>query len=544
MPKRIGFLIAALICAAGPVTACNSSSQSGTTQNPILRFGTVSKFEQPNPFNAANTTDFDVTEFEYPFLIQYSTDLKTIVPDLAQSWDVSQDGRDYTFHLVPNAKWSDGQPLDANDVAFMLNMIVKFQNGITAGQLAGLPGLQSASVVDPATVVVHYDPAQAAPLTGLQQQFILPQHVWAQYATGDGSALKTFPDTAPAVSGGPYILDQFTSGQFALLKRNPNYYGPKPLVDQVGLQSFSSTDAMIAALEHNQIDYAAGLPQTAAADIRKAGLTVETYPGLFTYALYINSKAPAHRELLNPTLRLAMAHAVDRQRMVDVAYPGSQVGASIVPPSSGAWSDPNVKPESFDLSLANSLLDQAGYSKGADGIRTAGGHKMAYDVLFAGDLTGPGDRVFQIMQGDFQQIGIQLTQKTLDVSAFGPALYGSNGSYSGWDLSMEVNGAIIDPTAALSYFTSFQIGGFNFAGYVNPQVEKLFQQQSSTADVAARQALVWQMQEIVYADRPAIVLYYNLAVEAHSRQWTGFVETPYGAFSTLSTLTFDSIHHV
>ncbi len=541
MPKRIGFLVAALICVAGPVAACSSSP---SPSNPILRFGTISKFEQPNPFNGANTTDFDVTEFEYPFLVQYSADLKTIVPDLAQSWDISSDGRDYTFHLVPNAKWSDGQPLDANDVAFTLNTILKFQNGVTAGQLAGIPGLQSATVVNAATVVVHYTTAPAAPLTGLQQQFMLPEHVWAQYATGDGSALKTFPDTAPAVSGGPYILQQFTAGQFALLKRNPTYYGPKPLVDQVGLQSFGSTDAMIAALEHNQIDYAAGLPQTAAANIRKAGLVVETSPGLFTYALYINSKAPIHPELLTPTLRLAMAHAMDRKRMVDVAYPGSQVGASIVPPSSGTWSDPNVKPETFDLSLANNLLDQAGYTKGSDGIRTANGHKMAYDVLFAGDLTGPGDRAFQIMQGDFQQIGIQLTQKTLDVSAFGPALYGTNNSYSGFDLAMEVNGAIIDPTAALSYFTSGQIGGFNFAGYVNPEVESLFQQQNNTTDVAARRALVWQMQEIVNLERPAIVLFYNLAVEAHSNQWTGFVETPYGAFGTLSTLTFDSIHHV
>ena len=302
---------------------------------------------------------------------------------------------------------------------------------------------------------------------------------------------------------------------------------------------------MIQALKAAQLDYAQFLPQSDAATVRAAGLSVDSYPGLNVYFFYINSgKHPLHPEIDNPLVKEAMAHAMDRQRMVKSAFPGSAPGASIVPPANGSWVNSSLQPETFDLSQANKLLDQAGYKKGANGIRVANGHPMSYTVLFASDLTGAGDRVFQIMQQDFKQIGISISQKTLDASAFGPAIYGDNNQYNGWDFAMEGIGGILDPGFAVGYFNCANLGGWNFSGWCDKKYQQVFDQQNQTIDLAKRHQLVNKLQAMAYNARPAIVLFYAETIDVHSKDWTGFGQNPYGAFNSLSKVTFTEAHHV
>jgi peptide/nickel transport system substrate-binding protein len=239
-----------------------------------------------------------------------------------------------------------------------------------------------------------------------------------------------------------------------------------------------------------------------------------------------------------------MAHAMDRNRMVETAYPGSVPGASIVPPANGDWADSSLKPETLDLTLSNQLLDKAGYKMGPNGIRIANGHPMSYTVLFASDLTGAGDRVFQIIQQNFKKIGIAISQKTMDASAFGPAIYGNNTTYNGWDFAMEGIGGILDPGFAVGYFDCANLGGWNFSGWCDKKYQAVFDQQNQTIDVAKRHQLVNQLQQMAYNAKPAIVLFYQETLDVHSKQWTGFGADPYGAFNSLSKVTFTNAHHV
>jgi peptide/nickel transport system substrate-binding protein len=279
--------------------------------------------------------------------------------------------------------------------------------------------------------------------------------------------------------------------------------------------------------------------------VKQAGLDVTEYPGLNVYFFYINSgKHPLHPEVDNPLVKEAMAHAMDRKRMVETAYPGSAPGASIVPPANGSWVNSALKPETFDLKLANQELDQAGFKMGPNGIRVANGHPMSYTVLFASDLTGAGDRVFQIIQQNFKKIGISISQKTMDASAFGPAIYGTNNSYNGWDFAMEGIGGILDPGFAVGYFDCANLGGWNFSGWCDKKYQAVFDQQNQTIDVAQRHQLVNQLQQMAYDAKPAIVLFYSETLDVHSKQWTGFGANPYGAFNSLSKVTFTNAHHV
>lgn len=538
-------VVASALLVASAAAACSASSTpsaGGSDSGTVLRVGTLNKFEQTNPFNAFNFTDYFVQQMEYPYLIQYNSQGK-IIPDFATSWTTSPDGKTWTFHLVPNAKWSDGKPLTSADVAFTLNTIIKYQTGATALDEAYVSGMKSATAPDPATVVLHYKGPVATVLAYMDQVPIVPQHIWAKQAEGNGSGMKSFPNRGPIVAGGPFILESVNSSDFALFKKNPYFYGAKPKFSEFGLQYYATADSMIQALKGGQLDYAQFLPQADAETVKADGLAVNSYPGLNVYFFYINSgKHPLHPEIDNPLVKKAMAHAMDRSRMVKDAYPGSAPAASIVPPANGDWVDASLKPETFDLGLANRLLDQAGYQKGPNGIRIANGHPMSYTVLFASDLTGPGDRVFQIIQQDFKKIGISITQKTMDASAFGPAIYGKDNDYSGWDFAMEGIGGILDPGFAVGYFDCANLGGWNFSGWCNKTYQSIFDRQNQTIDLAKRHQLVNQMQQMAYNARPAIVLFYSQTIDVHSKKWTGFGSDPYGAFNSLSKVTFTQAH--
>ena len=140
--------------------------------------------------------------------------------------------------------------------------------------------MKSATAPNATTLVLTYKQPVANVLSQVQQVPILPEHIWAKYATGNGKALKTFSNNAPIVSGGPFILDKYTPKQIALFKRNPNFYGPKPHIDGFGLQFFSTTDAMITALKSNQLDgVEVPVPPTSVATLKAAHFVVRSTPG-------------------------------------------------------------------------------------------------------------------------------------------------------------------------------------------------------------------------------------------------------------------------
>jgi len=173
---------------------------------------------------------------------------------------------------VPGAKWSDGQPLTANDAAWTYNTILKFGDGPTSNYIGDLAHVDSVQATDPNTLVITYKQPVANVLSNLQQTYVLPQHIWEQYAAGNGAKLKTYTNEPvngqPLVSGGPFSLIEYKKDDIALFKKNPTFYGPKPHVDGFGLQYFSNQDAEISAIEHNQIDSILGpVPPTSVATL-------------------------------------------------------------------------------------------------------------------------------------------------------------------------------------------------------------------------------------------------------------------------------------
>jgi peptide/nickel transport system substrate-binding protein len=334
----------------------------------------------------------------------------------------------------------------------------------------------------------------------------------------------------------------------ALFKKNPAFYGPKPHIDGFGLQFFQTTDAEVTALKSGQLDgVEVPVPPTSVATLKQAHFTVRSNPGDSFDDFIINSapdQQASHKELLNPLLRQAFDHAINRQEVVSTSLLGhGQPGSTIIPPATGAWSDPSIKPTQFSLDTANQLLDQAGYKMGPNGLRIANGHPMSYTVIMPSDLAGEyGNRSFQIIKPDFKKIGVQLNLKVLDPSAAYDALTANN--YRNFEISMWDWYPLTDPDFMLSVLTCNSFDVWNDTGYCDKAYDKLYSDQSAAMQPAQREQVVYQMQKMIASAKPYLVIDYPDAIEAQSSHWSPLLEVGGGGFNSMSILPMDSVHQL
>ncbi len=556
--KTVAAGVVVLLLLAGVLVACGQSSDgdgdggspaSGktTSSSSVFRMGTSYTLESTNPFIATSLVAAWTLGYTYPHLVQYDTDLE-IVPSFATSWTTSDDGLTRTFELVPDAKWTDGKPVTAADVAWTLNTMIKYQDSVASYYQSQVQNMDSVTAEGPSKLVIRYKAAQANALDDLFSIPVLPQHVWEQYDTNGGKGLRTFSpeQNLPAVSSGPFVLAEYTKDQSLILKRNDDYWGEKPAISVAGLQFFTSDDAAVTALKSHQIDYLVPVPASAFASLKQDGniVTTEAAPArIIEIAINSNKKKPEHRELLDPRVKLALDHAIPRERIIELAFGGlAEPAASKIPPAVGAYHSPDLEPAEFNLDTANSMLDELGYERGPDGIRIADGHKMSYPVI-AGPSTY-GARMVQLMAAEFKKIGVELKLRKLPGATAREEAYGPDNKYLTSDFYIDEFGTFVDPTFLLSATTCAARGGQNNTGYCDPEYDKMFEEQATTLDPDKRLALIYEMQKKIYDERPYFFMAYTSSLEAHYKTWADdtFVPIMGSSLNDYSTKFLTVVH--
>jgi peptide/nickel transport system substrate-binding protein len=540
--------LAALVLTAVALIFATSAIGSGkkSTSGGTFRVGTASGIDSLNPYVAFNQDAYSAFEYIYPILVQYDSNLH-YAPFFAKSWKGSNGGKTWTFKTQPNARWSDGKPLTAADAAWTINTDLKYKSGATANVAGLVSHIKNAKAPNATTLVVNYAqrPNPTYVLGQFQQFFILPKHIWTQHLGKKGAGLKTFKNSAPIVGSGPFTLVKFKQNDVALFQRNSSYWGPKPKIDVFGLQQYTNDDAMVTALKANDLDAIEVVPATSMKTLRKSGFVVSDVRGLDQTDFIINSnpKKKKHRELLNLKVKEAFDHAIDRKKIVSVVFLGAaQLPSTIIPAPAGAgWHNTKLKTPSFNLALANKILDKAGYKKGPGGIRVANGKKMSYEVITPTDVQSL-NRTFQILQPDFAKIGVQLKQRALDSSAAFDQMAGSNYDYQGFDIAMWDWTALIDPDFMLSVVTCAQWGGWSDSAFCDKKYDKMYSKQQLAATPAKRRQIVWQMQSYLYKHRPYLWMANDDQVSAVSKNWIGFKNTPQGPFNELNIQSLTQVH--
>jgi peptide/nickel transport system substrate-binding protein len=529
------------------MAACSSSGKSSSSgsSSAVFTIGTQNQLEHLDPFDYFTPMDYSVGQMIYPALDQWTSSAQP-APDLAKSWTHSPNGSTWTFYLYPDAKWSDGKPITANDVAWTFQTILKYKASYSAIDDLYIVGLTSVVATNKTTVVFNFSSPNAGFLSYIPNIPILPEQVWAKAASGNGSELTKFATTLPIVSGGPFIPVSWNGTTTLLMERNPNFWGPDkpgPSLSRVGLEYFYNPDTLIEGIKSHQIDYANQVTPTSAAALKGVnGIDLTVYKSSELIALYWNMKAPANAASRNVLVREALDDAINRQQITNVAYPGGLVGESILTPRCNGY-DAAIQP-TYNDAEANTLLNQAGYKMGPNGVRIANGQPLTFNVLVDEQgLGGAGLRTFQLLAADFAKIGVKLNEEALDTAAMFTKLYGTNDNYAGgWDMLLETNSLDYDPAEYLVGFTTGSLGTYNWNGWSNPHFDSLYLESNAAFNPAQRISIVDAAQEYAYQQHIASVLAYLPFVDAHLNDYTGFGPGAAGSFSYLGYSAFSTIH--
>jgi peptide/nickel transport system substrate-binding protein len=513
---------AAALVIAGPV--------SSQTKKPVtFTVGDTQNIDSMNPIVGVTVPAYEAWNIQYATLTDKSPKDFSPIPGLAKSWTSSPDKKTWTYTMRPNLKWSDGQPLTAEDVAYTINRAKKEEWLNYTSVVANL----TATVENPTTLVVKTSVAD--PKLPTLDMYVLPKHIWEKQ---DAKAVTKYA-ALDGVGSGPFTLEHFEKGQFARFKANPYYYGGKPAVDRVVLRGFDNPDAMVAALKRGEIDAAEDVPGTAFKQLEKDPNieTVQGYQGAMN-EFAINGGAglkKPHPALLDLKVRQAIAHAIDKKTIVNRVIAGLAKPADTLSVSPNSEWSPQIPAEQqldFNLDKAKQILDDAGYKDtNGDGIREMPGGgkplKFRYAVRSEGDTA---QATAELITGWLRQIGIATTQKVYDDSRLTEVI--GKGDYDlfvwGWT-------PFVDPDPMLSYFTCDQVSSdpedptnyYNDASWCDKQYDALYKQQHEELDHAKRVELVHQMLTRFYESGTYDVLYVYPDLQAYRKnRFTGWTRQP------------------
>jgi peptide/nickel transport system substrate-binding protein len=495
----------------------------------VFDVGDPQGIDSMSPLIGVTVAAYEAWNIQYATLTDKAAKDFSIIPGLAESWERSDDGKTWTYKLRPNLKWSDGKPLTAEDVAWTVNTARKEE---WINHFAVTQSL-SAEARDDTTLIIRSEVPD--PKLPQMDVYILPKHIWGEMSQAD----REDYDGEDGVGSGPFVLEEFQKGQFARFRANPNYWGGRPAVDKVVLRKFNNPDAMVGALQTGELDAAYDIPTSGFRKLEKDPniVTIEGYQGAMG-EIAINGgdglKKP-HPALLDPEVREAIGHAIDRETIVNRALGGLGTPAQTLSTSP----DPKWTPDiadgvlpSFDLDRAKQILDDAGYEDtDGDGIREmpGGGEPLNFRYMVRSDSVN-AQPIAEFFTGWLREIGIGTTRKVVDDSQLTEII--GKGEYDmffwGWV-------PFVDPDTMLSYFQCSQIADdpdnptdyYNDANYCDPEYDRLYKEQKVELDDQKRLEIVHEMLQRQAEWNVYFTLYTEPDTEAYVKdRFEGFVRQP------------------
>ena len=471
---------------------------------------------------------YTIYELVYDSMVQIQLD-GSYTWEVAEDAQVSEDGTVWTFTLRDGITFHDGEPLTADDVVFSYNL---YQ---TQEEFPYMPVytdyFESVEAPDEKTVVITLSEAIPNMESQLYYMYILPEHIWSQENPAEFENLEM-------IGSGPFKLSDYRQNEFVVLDAVKDHYLYPPKIDGAVFQTFDSQDALVQALKTGQVDMITEMPNTAVASLRDdPNVDVVTGPPLapdvtdIIFNITSEENCPAddgvcsgHPALKDLNVRLALAHATDKQQIIDVVLLGlGNPGLTLVPDSLPPFYNDQIVDYAFDIDLANQILDDAGYDDtDGDGVREmpGGGEPLDFRLNWPSDSTNL-PRMAELLAASWGQIGIQTEQAALDpdtlTSICCPAF--------DYDVILWGWGSDPDPAFLLSVMTTDEIPtGTSESGYSNPEYDELYAQQQTALDLDQRVAIIHQMQEIAHRDIPYIIPYYALATQAYrTDRFTGWI---------------------
>ncbi|WP_369425637.1 ABC transporter substrate-binding protein [Methanothrix sp.] len=417
-------------------------------------------------------------------------DQNGFVPALAESWEYLKDENAYLFKLNPNAKWHDGEAFTADDVVFTINYIKEHPY-----QWVDSSSVDRAEKIDDHTVKIYLTKPYAPFLDQVAGTLpILPEHIYS-----DVTNPEDFQDKRALTGTGPFKLVDYSKAQGTYLyEANDDYYQGAPKVKQLKFVKLSE-EMSGPALRRGEVD-AASVPPEVAEGLRSSFVVLESAHDWLAKLMINHKKEP----FSDVRFRQALAYAIDREKLVEIAQRGYGVPASpgLFAPDS-EWYNPDVEQYAHDPEKAGDLLKEMGYEKKGVFFEKDG-KTLEVELL----VTSSNERAGELIKNDLEAAGIKVNMRSVDSKTLDNAV-------NEWkfDLALSGHGGMGGDPAILNKVITG--AGFNSARYDDPELSDLLRREIAEMDPEKRRELVNEIQEVYARKLPALPLYYPTTYWAH-----------------------------
>jgi peptide/nickel transport system substrate-binding protein len=456
---------------------------------------------------AAGLADVIAEKLIQNALIRYDEKTLQPVPALATDWRTEADAKVWIFKLRQGVRWHDGTPFTAEDVKFTFDTIMN--KDVRARMRGNMGPLETIEVLDPATVKFTFKESFAPfPVMVGYNTGILPRHVMAGQDPNNPAEFLKRP-----IGTGPFRFKESVSGSHLLVEANPDYWEGRPQLDTVVLKVVPDVNAQIAQLKSGDLDLALIQPKNIAALEGDPNVAVTTARQVNYFYVSLNGRDPMFADV---RIRQALNHAVDKQAIIRAVLRGrGEVATGPISPVL-AWAySREVRQYPYDVARAKTLLDEAGWRPGPDGVRQKDGQRLTITLTTSRGVLD-GEQLATVVQQYLQAVGVE---SKINVVEFGQL-------WTGWfkgEFQADVEYLITPPDPDLYGALSCQ-APLNRFFYCNPKVDQLLAQGRATADLKARAVVYHEAQKELAENPPGIYLYYPLEVRAMSRKLKGFPE--------------------
>lgn len=467
------------------------------------------------PMLASDSASVDIASLVFNGLVKYDKNIR-LVGDLAESFEMTPDCRQATFHLRKGVKWHDGREFTADDVLFTYQQVIDPK--IATPYSSNFETVEKVEKIDPHTVRVSYRVPFAPGLESWGMGMI-PKHLL------EGKDLNNDPFNRNPVGTGPFRFSEWVTGQKVVVKTNADYFEGKPEIEEYIYRLIPDTATQFLELKALNIDMMTLSPvqyqkQT---DDRffKTEFNKFKYPALsYTYLGY-NLRDP---KFSDKRVRQALTHAINKDAIIQgVLFGLGKPATGPYIPESWAF-NPNVKDLEYNPEKAKALLAEAGWSPDKDGLLKKEGAPFAFTLL-----TNQGNaeraKAAEIIQQGLREIGIQVEIRVLEWQTLLHQFIDKKqfeAVIMGW-------GVGLDPDIyAIWHSSKTKEGEFNFISYQNPRADDLLTQGRETCNQEERKKIYQELHRLIAEDQPYTFLYYPMALPIVHKRFKGIEPSPIG----------------
>lgn len=505
-------------CGNAKEPANDNSQQAAAGQPLVIAMGADNTGLDPEA--VMNNESGYIMAAIYDQLVQYKSGTTEIGPGLADSWDISEDGLTYTFHLHQGIKFQDGTPFNADAVVAWLDRLINKDNPNYYAKRPGIDsyvdftfhGVDSYKKLDDNTVQIHMTKPNAEFLNSLAM-------VWMGVTSPAAVEKYGLDYYKHPVGTGPFKFVEWVPNDHVTLEANTDYWKGAPKLSKLVYQVIPESSVRLMELQKGTVDVLADVSPADAATLQgDSNINLIKQPGLMVNGVALPTEVKPFND---PRVRQALNYAIDKDSLNKFLFKGlATTMNSPIPPTEWSY-DKSLPGYPYNVEKAKQLLSEAGYPNGFDATLYVYPNPRSYNPVGGPDLA-------QALQSDLKKIGVNITIQQLEWGAFLAKVRAqdfSDMALAGW------SGDNGDPDNFIdALWGSDQIPSGNEAHYSNKELDNIISQALATTDHDQRVTLYEQAQKILMDDAPWIYLNYATQIRATSTKVQGMVLNPTAMF--------------